>query len=461
MITYGDPITVHVNVIATSGSGIPKGDVGLLSDSTVVDWKSINKGTLANGTATIITNQWAIPGGTYNLYAHYVGDDTFAPSISNVLPVKVNLAAASVSVTTSSSTVSAGQTVSFFVTTQGVSLGSSPTGTLTFTDSTSGKTLGTATLAPSDSADPKATAYFNVDSSSLQVGKNIVTINYSGDGNYLSATANSLTVNYLGTFTATIAPGVLNISAGSGSGSALVTVTPSSGTLDAAGLTFSCPSLPAGVSCAFSVPAVRTNGSVNSNLTINVTSSLLASAIQQPPAGWMQRWRIGMNGAGIVVALCFVNLRRKRSLLAVLMAVAIVTSLSACGGGSSKSSAITATTTTITSSTASSLHNSPVTLTAAVTAVKGSAPPSGTVAFFDGTTLIGTSALSGGGAALTISSLPLGSHILTAQYEGAMLYSTSTSSATVVNITYTAQVPVRVTDRLGNNSTANVTLTVQ
>ncbi len=49
----------------------------------------IGSGTLSSGTATF--NTTSLPGGSYNLKAHYAGDGTFAPSDDSTgVPVVVN-----------------------------------------------------------------------------------------------------------------------------------------------------------------------------------------------------------------------------------------------------------------------------------------------------------------------------------------------------------------------------------
>jgi hypothetical protein len=86
------------------------------------------------------------------------------------------------------------------------------------------------------------------------------------------------------------------------------------------------------------------------------------------------------------------------------------------------------TATTLTSSLSSSKYGQPVTITATV----GSTGPSaatGNVSFFDSTKLIGTGALGANGtAAMTTSSLAVGSHSLTASYEGDSSSDQSTSA---------------------------------
>jgi hypothetical protein len=87
------------------------------------------------------------------------------------------------------------------------------------------------------------------------------------------------------------------------------------------------------------------------------------------------------------------------------------------------------TTTTLTSSLNPSQFGQAVTFTAHVTST-GPAP-TGSVKFLDGTTSIGLATLSGGVAKLTKSNLAVGSHSITAHYNGNAASSTSTSA--VVN----------------------------
>ena len=87
-ITHGQSVTVSATV--TSGTGTPSGDVALvdnLSAATLPNNESIALFTLAGGTATGTTT--ALPGGTYQVSAHYGGSSTFADSDSNAIPVTV------------------------------------------------------------------------------------------------------------------------------------------------------------------------------------------------------------------------------------------------------------------------------------------------------------------------------------------------------------------------------------
>src|SRR5262249_53544882 len=70
-----------------------------------------------------------------------------------------------------------------------------------------------------------------------------------------------------------------------------------------------------------------------------------------------------------------------------------------------------------------------VTFAATVTPSSGTSTPTGTVSFFDGATLLGSSALDANGLALfSTSSLSVGTHSITAQYGGDATFAGSTSS---------------------------------
>ena len=90
-----------------------------------------------------------------------------------------------------------------------------------------------------------------------------------------------------------------------------------------------------------------------------------------------------------------------------------------------------ATTTALDSSANPSVFGVSVTFTATVTASDpGSGTPTGTVTFMDGTTLLKTVNLSGGSASFSTSKLAIGSHSITANYNGSASYATSMDSLT-------------------------------
>jgi hypothetical protein len=89
----------------------------------------------------------------------------------------------------------------------------------------------------------------------------------------------------------------------------------------------------------------------------------------------------------------------------------------------------TSTKTVLASSPSPSTYGQTVTFTATVTPTSGSGTPTGTVEFFDGTTLLGTATLNTNGkGTFTTSSLAVGNHAITVKYLGDTIDLGSTSA---------------------------------
>ena len=87
-------------------------------------------------------------------------------------------------------------------------------------------------------------------------------------------------------------------------------------------------------------------------------------------------------------------------------------------------------TVSVSTSPAPSGLNQPMTFTASVSAAAPAAgTPGGTVRFFDGATLLGSSTLSGGSASLTTAGLTAGVHAIEARYDGDASFETGSRSA--------------------------------
>jgi len=87
-IVHGASVNVTVTVAPKSGGGTPTGDVSLIGNpggkSAGIDFGTLN----SSGVATFVTN--LLPGGSYNVTAHYEGDGTFGGSDSTPgMPVTV------------------------------------------------------------------------------------------------------------------------------------------------------------------------------------------------------------------------------------------------------------------------------------------------------------------------------------------------------------------------------------
>ena len=129
--------------------------------------------------------------------------------------------------------------------------------------------------------------------------------------------------------------------------------------------------------------------------------------------------------------------------------------------------ALVNTTTSLTATPNSITSGSTVMFSATVAPASGTVTPAGTVTFFDGSTQLGTGTLNSSGvAALSTSSLPVGTQAITAAYEGSSSFAASTSS--VVNVIVSAAVAPSFTlsgtavsiapgATTGNTSTVSVT----
>jgi len=107
---------------------------------------------------------------------------------------------------------------------------------------------------------------------------------------------------------------------------------------------------------------------------------------------------------------------------------------------------ITPTTTTLAASPASTQYGDPVALTASVTS-----GATGTISFYDGSTLLGTATVTNSAAILTTTTLVAGTHAITAVYNGDATYASSQSNPTTVN----------VAKKTGADGGAALTITIQ
>jgi Pro-kumamolisin, activation domain/Bacterial Ig-like domain (group 3) len=87
-VTHGQPVSVNLNVgAAPPGTGTPTGSVALIG-GPAGSQLSIDTHALTSGAATWSTS--LLPGGSYNVTAHYSGDGIFGSSDSGPLSITVN-----------------------------------------------------------------------------------------------------------------------------------------------------------------------------------------------------------------------------------------------------------------------------------------------------------------------------------------------------------------------------------
>ena len=362
--TTGQSVTFTATVSATSpGSGTPTGTVTFLNGSTTLGTQ-----TLSGGVATLTTS--SLTAGTHSITASYTGSTNFSSSTSSAVTETVTASgttASTVTLTASSTTAVYGQSVTLSATVAPTTGSGTPTGTVTFLDGST--TLGTQTLS-------SGAATLSV--TTLPVGTDSITASYGGDSTYsgststavsesvgqavtsttVSSSAASAVVGQYVTFTATVAV----TSPGSGTPSGTVTFLDGSTTLGTQTL---------------------------SSGTATFTTSTLAAGSHSITASYPSSTNFGSSSS-----------------------TALTETISAVGTTESE--------TALSASANPALVGQSVAFTATVSYPSGSTTPTGSVTFFNGSTVLGTVALntSTWTATYTTSTLPVGTDSITATYSG-------------------------------------------
>jgi hypothetical protein len=417
-----------------------------------------------NGNAVYTTN--ALTLGAHTIVASYAGDATHLTAQASLTQLVLSAYPTITALTSSLNPSTVGQPVTFTATTS--STYGTPTGSIAFADN--GAALPTVALNPAGVA---------VFTTRLSAGSHAITATYLPTASF-SATSASLTqiVNgLLDTTTLTAAPNpalalapvvlTATVIAASGTPTGTVTFldgtqTIATGTLNAAGIATATVTFAAsGVHILTATYngdasfAVSTSAPFAENIQANVTGT--AVAVTPNPAGALQPITFTATvtsptassvNAGTVTFSVSGN---PVGTATVVNGVAIFT-VSTLGPGTytligaysgsgafgpSTSGPITfvvvpaTTTTTLTATPNPALFGSPVTLTATVSA--GYAFGTGTVTFLDGTTALGAPVPVGAGgfATLTTSTLPLGVHIITANFSGSANFAASSANIQV------------------------------
>jgi Bacterial Ig-like domain (group 3) len=461
--------SVTFTVTVTGSGGTPTGTVTFKDGSTTLGTRTLDgSGQAAYTTSTLLPGDRIIT-------AVYGGDSNYGASTSAPLTQTVTILPSSTTLVSSLNPSAYGQSVTFTATVTGTVL--TPTGTVTFKDGAT--TLGTGTL------DGSGQATFST--STLAGGSHSITAVYGGDVFYGGSTSSPLTqtVNQSSdttslassvnpstfgqsvTFTATVsgagATGTVTFKDGA--------TTLGTGTLNGgAQATFSTSALALGSHSITAEYAGDTNytGSTSAPLTQTVnqasTSTTVASSVNPSAQGQLVTLTATVASSG-GTATGTVTFKDGATTLgtgsldgggqATFATAALALgahSITAEYGGDSNFTASTSpalaqnvvasgSTTTIASSPNPSSFGQPVTFTATVTGSGGT--PTGTVTFKDGTTALGTMALSGNQAILVVSTLSGGSHSMTAVYNGDGSYGSSTSAPLT---------------QIVNQNTSNVTL---
>jgi hypothetical protein len=460
-------LTVVVTPVAP-GAGIPSGDVTFYDGTTTLGSAPLD----GAGTAVFSTSSLSVA--DHMISATYAGDGNFNPTTTDVLDLTVNPAETATALASSANPSVLTQSVSFTATVSAVAPGSgTPSGTLRFQidgiDFGSPVTL-VGGVATSDSI------------SSLALGNHTISASYGGDGNFNPSdapdltqvvqkddTASSLVVtvnpSVFGqsiTFTASVAAAPPRSGTPGGSVTFLdgSTVLATS-SLSSGSATFTTSALSVGthaITAQYSGDAGY-NSSTSDVLTQTVnqastTTTLVSSpnpsvfgqqvtftatvSVTAPGSGTPTGTVTFYDGSA-VMGTGTLNVAGNAIFKTKNLSVGTQSITATFGGDfdflASTSSPLrqtvnqASTTTALSSSRNPSQSGQSVTFTANVSVnAPGGGKPTGTVTFYDGSAVLGTGTLSGGGkATFKTSTLAAGSHTITAVYSGDVDFAGSTS----------------------------------
>ncbi|HZB89279.1 MAG TPA: Ig-like domain repeat protein [Terracidiphilus sp.] len=462
----GGTISVADSNGSGSGGAIPDGDVSLTNAPGSTPTLGIGPFTLdSEGSATFAT--YTLAPGTYSIVGHYAGDATFAASNSAATSLVITQAATTATTIASRTALSTGESVTLSTTIKDISAGLNPTGLVTYTDTANGVTLGSQLVLPATDSNGNSigTASINIAGKRLSQGNNSIAATYSGDANYVAATAAPVSISYTGPFSLTSASTSVSITSGS-SATAALTIAANGAPLPTA-VSFSCPAAPAGITCSFSPATIAAGASSGqSTLTINgvfpatSTSNVRRAAVAHNTHAGL----LTATGGIALSAMClmFVAPGKRRRYGCLLLCITAAISLVPLGCNGSSAHTLTATSTTVAATPASGVQGSTFTFMSTVSGSSGTGTPTGTVTFSDGSSTLGMGTVSNGTASFSSTTLALGSHSVVATYSGDTNFAPSNSGTpATADVQYSANLTVAATDSLGNTTSIQIPVTVQ
>jgi hypothetical protein len=466
---YGSSVTFSATVTANGGP-VTSGVVTFHNGATVLGTGTVN----SNGLASITLS--ALPVGNASISADYGGTSNFAASLSNVIGITVAAAPTTTALSASSTSSAFGSSVTFTAAVD--ANGSAVTGGVANFLS-GGSPIGSATVN-------SGVAVINL--TTLPVGTNSITVSYTGTSNFAASTSSAVTLTVsldqttttlsasssdpaFGSsvaFTASVENGSVPVTSGSvtflDGGSTIGTGLILNGvaTLNLTTLPVGSNSISAsfvGTSSLSSSSSAPVVVSVSLDTTTTILSASSASAVYGSSVIFTATVSNGVSPANSGVVTLFSN----GSLIGtgtVSGGVATISrstlpsgsdSIDASFGGTSSLAAsvsnavlvtvapaapvVAATATTLTSSSASATSGDTLTFTAIVTS--GNSPVvDGVVQLLEGGNSIGSGTVNSSGVVtISVSTLPIGSNLISAYYAGTANFAASLSSAITETVT--------------------------
>jgi hypothetical protein len=307
--------------------------------------------------------------------------------------------------------------------------------------------------------------------SKFTTGTHVLHAHYRGDNNWQAADSPSVTVTASvsgADFTVGLLPNPLAFTAGT-AGSSIVTITPVNGFTGAVNLTCGTGGTftPAGYSCGLASSVTLSGGAATTplNLTPSATaaSAVKVAANSDAAPHW---WAVSFVGGVFLLSLSFCGLsdtQRMRNFACMAGLGLCVSSLVLGCGGSSGSSGggggggPVATTTTLTSTALKVGFSTPIQFNVTVNA---SVTHTGKVQLFDNGQAYGSAVVVNSGiATFATMNLPVGVHVITAEYLGST--NTLPSNSAPITQVITGPIQLQITAAAsGISHTANLTVIV-
>ncbi len=406
-------LTATVSPVPTGSS---LGTVSFYNGATLLGSGNVN----SSGVATFSTT--SLPAGADSLTAVYSGNTGFATSTSSVFTETITVqTSTTTTLIAAPNPANVGQSVTLTAT---ISPAPTEPGSQASSVREESESLGTVsfyygeTLLGSGNVNSGGVATSST--TTLPAGADGLTAVYSGDAGFAASTSSVFTETITAPTTAT---------------TATFTVSPNPATVgQSVTLTVTVSPAPTGSSLGtvsfYNGETLLGSGNVNSSGAATFSTSSL-------PAGADSLTAVYSGNAGFAASTSS----------AVTETIAVVTS--------------TATATTLTASPNPAAVDATVTFTATISPAP-TGTPTGTVSFYDGSTLLGAETVNSSGVAtFTITSLPAAADSITAVYSGNAGFAASTSSAVTetVNTTYTVTAPqTPITAPEGGSIQVNVTV---
>jgi polygalacturonase len=329
----------------------------------------------ANGTLASVTLS-GLSAGTHTYTAKYPGDANYnALGFGSVTVTVTGASTASTTVLTTPATSTYGTAVTLSAAVSGS--GGTPTGSVAFYDGTT--LLGSSPLS----------AGAGSLSVTLAGGSHSLTAVYSGDTTFVTSTS---TVKALAVATASTMTGLTSLP---------TTVT-------------------AGQTAALTATVTGVSGQATPTGTVSFTDGVTSLG------------NASLNGAGVAMLTATLSTPGSRTITASYGGDGNY----AVSSGNTMVMVVSGTTSTALTAPATAVFGTGVSLSAKITATGGT--PTGTISFYDGTTLLGTAPVASNAASLTGVTLAGGMHSLTAVYSGDSVFPASTSTASMFTVTTAA-----------------------